>query len=509
MPLPTRPLLLAAAVVTIAGIAPALPAVAAPAYYRFPTHPTGVHVTAASGSSITVAAHKSRYAQRYRLYASTVKSDLFYDNLIAGRHSSARHYASASRPSITLSGLHYTTAPYYYRFEAVNGPQQSFSTEIFSVGLRPATPTRLAAASSSHGTYLTWSSGAATGFRVAQATNSAMTANRRTYEIRGPVLQFTPYGLTRGRTYWFRVRALNSATPSSYTAPVALTARARMQPLSVVTYNILQLTWDGTRENGKVIAPWSRRGPVAAALIKRAYPDVVAVQEGWPWAAHKCGPRQVDSLRTMLADIGAEYYLARTEIPPCERGYGRRGDYILYKASAYQSVHGGGVWDLGDGRNAAWQELQNRATGARVLVVCAHLTPPQGRTHDLQRQRETQTLLRLGSAKARALGVPVVYAGDFNSDRIHAIDAPADVMRAAHIDDARAVAQSRSNTRYDSMNQYRTTPPAYGLDIDYVWAPGGTAVTSWTTLLNLSHGHWVGTIPSDHNPVMARLQIPY
>jgi endonuclease/exonuclease/phosphatase family metal-dependent hydrolase len=336
-----------------------------------------------------------------------------------------------------------------------------------------------------------------------------MTAGLRTYEIHGSVRQFTPYGLTVGRTYWFQVRALNSATPSSYTSPVALTPAAAMQPISVMTYNILQLTWDGTTEHGNVISPWSRRGPVAAALIKKADPDVVAVQEGWPWAGQPCGPRQVDSLRAMLGNLGAQYYVARTEVPPCETGYRRRGDYILYKASAYASVHAGGTWDIGNGRNAAWQELQNRTTGARVLVVCAHLAPPQGHTYDLQRQSETQTLLRLGGAKAASLGVPVIYAGDFNSDAIHSLDAPAVVMRAAHFDDARAIAQTRRNVQYDSMNQYRPSPPAYGLDIDYVWAGSGTAVTYWTTLLNVSAGHWVGTIPSDHNPIVAHLQIPY
>jgi hypothetical protein len=34
-------------------------------------------------------------------------------------------------------------------------------------------------------------------------------------------------------------------------------------------------------------------------------------------------------------------------------------------------------------------------------------------------------------------------------------------------------------------------------------------VTSWSQLLNLSHGEFTGVIPSDHNPVVANLEFPY
>jgi hypothetical protein len=42
-----------------------------------------------------------------------------------------------------------------------------------------------------------------------------------------------------------------------------------------------------------------------------------------------------------------------------------------------------------------------------------------------------------------------------------------------------------------------------------VYVSGGIGVSNWTQLLNLSHGRFVGTMPSDHNPVVARLAIPF
>ena len=93
------------------------------------------------------------------------------------------------------------------------------------------------------------------------------------------------------------------------------------------------------------------------------------------------GPRQVDDL---LKALGGAYGLARTEIPPNESHYFRVGNYVLYKRSAYTPVGSGGHWDLGkipDGRSryAAYQVLQQRSTGARLLFVTpATSTPPRG-----------------------------------------------------------------------------------------------------------------------------------
>jgi endonuclease/exonuclease/phosphatase family metal-dependent hydrolase len=466
-----------------------------------PAPPTGIHVTKVSSSSFTVAVHAAAHAKRYRVYVATTRKALAVANLPQDQMT-----GSSSRPSITVKGLRYRIAPYYYRVETLNGVHRKFSLPASSIGLRPATPTGLAAVSDSHGTSLTWNAVNATGFTVEQATDAAMTQNVKTYGIRGQESQFTPYGLTNGATYYFRIRSMNSGTPSAYTAVVQATATTNEQPVSVMSYNVLEAQDDGRSEGGSTVAPWSQRGPAIAKLIQQANPDVIGIQEAASWVAAVKGPREIDSLTSML---DGEYSLANTEIPPSQPHFVRTGVYILYKSDIYRAVGSGGHWNIGDTRWAAYQVLENRTTGARFLFVSAHLLFASGAAADKQRQAETQTLL--ADAHRAANGLPIVYVGDFNSDQWgrHAFNGPAIAMRTAGIDDAFDVAQTRAHAQYNTADGYNRTPPKNGARIDYVFAQPGVGVQSWGLVMNLAHGKFVGTIPSDHNALVSDLFYPY
>jgi endonuclease/exonuclease/phosphatase family metal-dependent hydrolase len=105
--------------------------------------------------------------------------------------------------------------------------------------------------------------------------------------------------------------------------------------------------------------------------------------------------------------------------------------------------------------------------------------------------------------------VPVVYLGDFNSHERNVVDGPGVAFRAAGHVDADEVAQGKVNAQYNSANQYLRVPPASGLHIDHVYVPQGVAVRRWELRLNLTAGSFVGVIPSDHNPVLADVVLPY
>ncbi|MDQ1739187.1 MAG: hypothetical protein QOE53_839, partial [Pseudonocardiales bacterium] len=277
--------------------------------------PTGIRVAAITASSFTVTTNPATNTLYYRLFASTLKSDVYVANI--GR---ARASALSRTPRMTISGLAYSTAPVWYRVETINGGYRNWSG-ILLVGLRPAVPTGLAVTSNSKGTYLTWNSGPATGFQIAEATNAALTLNRRNYTIRGGLnRQFTPYGSIKGRTYYFRVQSLNGTTGSGWSTGVSAVKMTNQQRLSVMTYNVLQAVSDGGIAGGQVIAPWSQRQPKVVGYIKQADPDLVGVQEAGAWTGAVKGPRMVDTLTTAL---GGVYRLARTEIPPSEPGYFR------------------------------------------------------------------------------------------------------------------------------------------------------------------------------------------
>ncbi|HEX8303875.1 MAG TPA: endonuclease/exonuclease/phosphatase family protein [Jatrophihabitans sp.] len=466
-----------------------------------PVVPTGIRVAAVTASSFTVTANRATNAVYYRLFASTVKSDVYVVNI-----SRARASALSTTPRMTISGLPYTTAPYWFRVETINGGYRNWSG-YFSVGLRPAVPTGLAISNSAKGTYLTWKSGAATGYEIAEGTDPGLTLNRRNYRIRGGLLrQFTPYGMIKGRTYYFRVQALNGTTGSGYSALVSAVKATNQQRLSVMTYNILRAASDGGIAGGQVIAPWSQRQPKVVGYIKQSNPDMIGVQEGGSWAYGVVkGPRQIDTLTSAL---GGVYRLARTEIPPTEPAYTRTGNYILYKAATYQTVGTGWHWTMPSGHQASYQGLQNRLTGARVVFVVPHLGVE---STDAVRLADMKWLMSTASTYAASLRASVIYAGDFNSNanRYHLYDGPSVAARAVHVADGLDSAQWLANQRYNSANGYQRTPPAFGHSIDHVYAPPGVAIVSWRLLLNLTNGSFVGVMPSDHNPLVADMTIPY
>ena len=471
--------------------------------------PSGIRTASVSATSFTIATNTSTNAVDYRMYVSSVKDDVFYANITANHTTSARHTVDSRTPSMTISGLTYTNTPYYYRIVAINGASQRYS-DIYSIGLRPSTPTSLTAHTGPAGTYLTWNAGSATSFIIAQGTNTALTQGRHDYLVRGQTHQFTPYNLVKGKTYYYRIRADNNYTPSYYSAGYTKATVANSgQVVRAMTFNVLQLTSDGLSEGGQKVAPWASRRPVAAGLIKQYKPDVAAIQEAWPYTQAAVGPRQIDSL---VSALGGTYKLAQTEIPPPQRGYFRTGDYIIYNPSVLATYGAGGSWEIGDSHYAAYQVMRNRHSGAKFLFTSIHTIPNTGSvTYDNDRQREISSFVSQAKAYAATKHVPIIYGGDFNSDtsKLHTFDAAGRVMAASKIADARLVAQSLTNSQYDSANQYLRTPPAYNESIDHFYASPGSAIYSWRLVLNLSHGSFVGTMASDHNPLYASIVVPY
>jgi endonuclease/exonuclease/phosphatase family metal-dependent hydrolase len=479
----------------------------------WPAHPTGIHITAVTGSSFTVSMDKAAYTRYYRVYASTVHSDVFYNNLKAGRHPSTLHWGTSTVPRVTVSGLPYTTKPYYWRVETFTGSAQSYGGVIYERGLRPARPTDLTVRySATGGTYLTWNAGGATGFTVQRSRDSAFTTGVGTFRIRGSNHQFTPYDLAAGRRYWFRIAALNVNTYSGWATQTSGVKAKSEQRINVMTYNILQAVSDGERRVGGTVAPWSQRRPAAAALVKSVNPDMFAVEEGWPYIGNPDNRvRQVDSLASALRAIGAHYTVAYTEITCPAPNCHRYGNYIMFNSDRYRAIGGrAGVFHLPGPGIAPYVELQNRSTGARLLFVGAHLNATPGRTYDSVRASQTASLISQASATASSWGIPVVYSGDFNSNpQQNAYDGPNTAMRRYLIADARLVAQRRYNERYDSMNELMRTPNPYSLFIDYVYVPPGVSATTWGMSMRYANGRMVGVFPSDHNPVWALIRIPY
>lgn len=494
-----------AALLLVLAVAAPLALAGPPAWAAGPI--TDLRVTQVTGTSFTVRLTSLGKGWRYRLYASTTKADVYYDNLPRAPHRSA----SSTEPTLTLRRLPRADGPYWFRVQATKG-RYHHTSAIGSVGLRPDVPTALRVRAAVRGALsLTWK-GSAGGYEVQRASDAAFSVGARTVRVDGGGRQLTPDGLRAGRRYWFRVRAVNTETRSRWTSAVAADATARGQALRVMSYNLLTLDDDGSRRSdAEAIAPWSSRRLAAARLITSAAPGVVAVQEGAAWVGPARGLRQVDSLRSAL---GPSWSLARTEVPPDQPRYFRTGVYVLYDNRRYAAVGPGGHWDLGakpDGgsRWAAYQVLRDRSRGATFLMVSAHLYAIDGAVGDRLREEETASMLRQATAfSASHGGLPVVYAGDVNSHERHAVDGPRRATQATGTADAMLSAPRRSGAQYNTANRYLRTPPASGLAVDRIYAAPGVAVVAWRQVLALSGGRFAGVIPSDHNPVVSDLVVP-
>ncbi|MDO9379619.1 MAG: endonuclease/exonuclease/phosphatase family protein [Nocardioidaceae bacterium] len=496
-----------ALVVGLSGLAG--PASAAPT----PSKPSGIRVASVADRGFTVTLRASAHATGYRIWASTTKSRLALST-IGGTTASAR----SARPRVTIGGLAVTSAPYYYRVQAIGKGKTRYS-DVMTTSLRVGAPTGLRSTSSATGGLaLTWGGRPAARYDVQQATDAAMSRGVRTWSTRSVSQSFSPYGLARGTTYWFRVRAGNGSSTSTWTTPVSQVARSRDLSVRVMTYNVLRRGADGKAyDGGERVAPWSQRGPAVVRTIAASGADVVGLQEASDWTDRATrssvpGQRQADWIR---ARLGGGWTTASTEVTPGTRGWRRTGRYVLFDGGRF-AQQAAGSWTLAGGSNptyAAWAVLRERSTGARMIAISAHLVPEDGASLDRRRLAETETLLaRAAALRASQGGAQVVYLGDFNSavGKRHPLDGPGVAFRRARVADGVQAAQSVSaRARYNSANQLRRTPPATGIHIDHVFAPLGVGVRSWDMPLALRSGRFTGVIASDHNAVVSDVVLPW
>lgn len=466
--------------------------------------PGGTRTVSITSSSVTVAPRTAWSPGTYRIVASTRKADLKLSRI-----KNAKKSASTTQQVVTLSGLRYSLKPYYYRVKAYRGGTTRYSA-VRSVYLRPATPTLRIVGGGSTGLGLIWDGPSASRYVVIQAQDPTLTEGRRAFSLDKRLRQYTPLDLVPGQQYWFAVQAYNGPVASAPSTVATAVAPSAGVTVRAVTYNLLRANRDGAIQSGLRVAPWSSRKYAAAALIRKANPDILAVQEASDWVSRVKGPRQVDDLRNVLGT--SNYALARTEVPPTEAAYFRTGRYILYKPTVFRAVGEGGHWDLGRKRFTAYQVLEHIRTGARVLVLSVHLEPGTGvRSKDVIRQQQTRVLL----AKVRAFvadnPMPVLYLGDFNSHekRPNVFDGPATVLRPAHMTDTDEVAPLAVNRTLNSANKYLRRAPRTSSHVDHVWVTPGVGVRRFEVVANLRSGKYVGTIPSDHNPVSSDVVLPY
>lgn len=259
--------------------------------------------------------------------------------------------------------------------------------------------------------------------------------------------------------------------------------------LGVMTFNIRTAnTNDGDNA-------WLQRRDLVADTIERFAPDIAGLQE----VIHE----QIEYLAASLPDyrwLGvdrglnggeglSEYtpiFYRHAELSPIESG--------TFWLSATPDGPTGTGWRRRVSRIVTWARFYHRGSGRLVFVFNTHLTLRRG-----PRQVES---VRMITARVAALppGSAVIVTGDFN-----AVAEASDTWRAATgegLRDAWIVADERRGPPRTSSD---FLPPAEANEgrIDWILVGGPLGVRSVETILHNAAGRY----PSDHYPVIARVEI--
>jgi len=295
------------------------------------------------------------------------------------------------------------------------------------------------------------------------------------------------------------------------------------------------------RDCATKLRPWAEeRAARVADDVANSRTDVVTTQE----IGNNATPTQpgvdVESFRAPLtaamrargyAQAPADYAGARhPELGyPLKSGAGRFTYYNARKFAhldtAGKALPHGLFW-LSDstriyGKTMTWNILRERRTGARFVVVDMHLeyrkngaTDPNGWTKNWDRVRytdATRTIAHLTKDNAHTRNLPIVFAGDMNSDSHDAgASAYSAFADAGYTDSYQAAPPARRfGARLASFNGGKIPLPT-GDKIDYIFVKNGTRVREWRLYpqTRAQHGKAWNLLNSDHNYVRTTVSLP-
>lgn len=336
---------------------------------------------------------------------------------------------------------------------------------------------------------------------------------KRTVRVRGTrtsVQTGLATGLRAGSTYCFQIRARN-ASGFGYRGPLHCKVTMRSTravpptsiPMVVGTYNTCSSACTST------LGAWSTRGPRVRDRIRQMNVgasgrpvDVLAIQEG------------NDATPYLTAQLDGTFTRG------CQTGDGTGRVYdenqsVFVRDSTYEVVPqtAGGVTFArfsDPSHGACWVKVRAKASQQEVVVVSVHLWNVTDAAGDSRRGAETD--LVADTVKAAFPGDTIVYAGDFNSHRSRATDAPLNRMYADGEDDSYDQAARYLSRPYrNSACGTSTTPRTswrWGDHVDRVFAPVRVHVATWEVDYRMDGSRYLAPLPSDHHPVLVSLLIP-
>ena len=337
----------------------------------------------------------------------------------------------------------------------------------------------------------------ATRYEVFISTNQAMTNPQ--VRSAGSARTFKVTSLARGKIYCFTVRARNGGTAGSRSAHTCKRTVLRQGATQGSTYTVMTYNICSEKCTG-----WSTRGPLAAKLILTKTPDVLALQEArggvrlpanyvsaqyWSSKELYYNSDTFDLASTQSPDLGCDNPLGECLIQTPRAGH------ITMSSSRH--------------KYAVWAELIDKTTQKHTIFMSVHTSSGKSDADALYRKSEVTALLA-DTPNINPAGLPIVFAGDFNSHRNRPNDYLAAVFHRAGYWDAYELAGSLTRPNYNSYNGFSKTPiisKTWGDHVDHIWVKTAIGVRKWEGVAFYANGRYT-TLPSDHSPVSVRLTLP-
>jgi endonuclease/exonuclease/phosphatase family metal-dependent hydrolase len=258
------------------------------------------------------------------------------------------------------------------------------------------------------------------------------------------------------------------------------------EPLTVMTFNLKYAS-------PKPPHAWPQRRPVMRECIEKIAPDLFGIQEG---------------LYGQLKDLAQD--LPRYAWIGLGRDGGSRGEFmaIFYLTNRFEpleydhfwlsdtpEVMGSTTWGNSNRRMVTWVKFSDRQNQQQFYFFNTHLD------HQIQTAREKgATLIRQRIEKLHT-NLPVILAGDFNA-AAGANKAYDILVQDQFLTDLWNSAGERRNEGYNSFHGYNP-PRKEGIRIDWILATQGVKAV-WMEIVTYQRD---GESPSDHFPVVARIQL--
>jgi hypothetical protein len=381
----------------------------------------------------------------------------------------------AKGTSVTLADLGATTPgiDQFYRVDAVrDGKIRSSRTARFT--LKPAAVSGLRIRrTTADGVRATWKPVAnARQFDVTIARDKAFTKKVSSVRTIGSAHSYVTRGLSAASVYWLRVRPINGEQVGKLSEPVKFRTMVRKTSFRIGTWNVCSEKCSG----------YATRARIGAAFFNANKIDMFGLQES--------GGQRVGRTTNAIWSGGSQQFVRAVG--------GAEARYIFYRPKLFKQLSGG-YFAIGDDRHTTWAKFKIKETGRVFYFVDIHLD--NGKSNDSARAREMNVVLAR-MAGINDTGLPIIYAGDFNSGKHRNPDSPGVKMRAAGMQDSVDLVKSPINAQFNTSYPDGGTLRS-GAHVDHIFVSKQFSVLEWKQLVRLSGSSYARPAVSDHNALSA------